>query len=134
MGVTYLLDTHVFLWLLSEPERLPENLREDLADPHTTLLVSAVSAMEVATKARIGKLSQALYLADPVVWAAKLDQIGADPLPLTTEEALYAGSNPWPHRDPWDRLLAAQAVIRNVPLVTADADLTAAPGVRTRWR
>lgn len=129
MGVTYLLDTHVLLWLLASPERVPDEVRATLAAGTTTLLGSAVSAMEVATKARTGRLPGAEALV--ATWAARLAELRVEELPLRTDHALLAGSMRWEHRDPFDRLLVAQAIVENVTFVTADATVRALPGLRT---
>lgn len=124
MGVTHLLDTHVFLWLLTRPERVPETIRASLADPRNPLVVSAVTALEVATKVRLGKLS-APGLTD--AWDRQLVDIGATPLSIATDHALLAGRLSWAHRDPFDRLLVAQAMLEGMSLVTVDAALTQLP-------
>lgn len=124
----FLLDTHVFLWLLGEPDRVGQAARSLLADRQNRLLVSAVSAMEVATKIRLGRLA-APGLVE--TWQAKVVAMSAEPLPLDTEHALLAGSMRWEHRDPFDRMLAAQAFVENLTLVTADRDLLALPGLKT---
>lgn len=77
MGVTYLLDTHVFLWLLGEPQRMPSDVLEDLASHSNRLLVSAASAMEVATKVRLGRLDQAGVVVDS--WSARVADLRAEP-------------------------------------------------------
>lgn len=128
MGMTYLLDTHVVLWLLGAPSRLAQGLRDELADPQTRLLVSAASAMEVATKTRLGKLDVGHTLVP--TWSRHLEQIRAEGLAVTTAHALLAGSMAWPHRDPFDRLLVAQALTEGVPLISGDAAMTAVPGLR----
>ena len=124
MGVTYLLDTHVLLWLLTTPERIPGPVRGALADPQNRLLVSAVSALEVATKVRVGKL-QAPGLLDS--WASRVEAMGAEELPISTEHALLAGRMAWAHRDPVDRLLVAQAILAGMSLVTVDSALISLP-------
>lgn len=131
MGVTYLLDTHAFVWLLGSPDRIAEPLRSELASTANRLLVSAVSAMEVATKVRLGRFDAAGTLVS--TWERRVDDIDAEPLDLTTAHALHAGSMPWAHRDPFDRMLAAQAIIENVVLVTTDAAFDTLPAVRTAW-
>lgn len=131
MGVTYLLDTHAFVWLLGEPERLSGSLRADLGSTANRLLVSSVSAMEVATKVRLGKFDEAASLVG--AWERRVTDLDADTLDLTTAHALYAGSIAWEHRDPFDRLLAAQAVIENVTLVTADPAFASLQGLRRAW-
>ncbi|UZN04572.1 type II toxin-antitoxin system VapC family toxin [Cellulomonas sp. S1-8] len=122
MGVSaYLLDTHVLLWLLGEPRRVPLDVRDRLADPEIDLFVSAVSALEIATKQRLGKL-EAGDLVD--AWTHRLAEIGVTELPVTAEHALLAGRLQWTHRDPFDRLLVAQSVVENARLVTQDAAIT----------
>jgi len=114
----YLLDTHVLLWLLGDPDRVAPGVRTRLADPAVDLLVSAASALEVATKQRLGKLD-AGDLVD--AWARRVAEIGATELAVTGEHAVLAGRLEWHHRDPFDRLLVAQAVVENATLVTQDA-------------
>jgi PIN domain nuclease of toxin-antitoxin system len=121
VGVTHLLDTHVLLWLLTQPQRVPEAVRASLAYPENPLVVSAVSALEVATKVRLGRL-HAPGLTD--AWGRQLANIGAQPLSVTTDHALLAGRLTWGHRDPFDRLLVAQATLEGMSLVTVDAALT----------
>lgn len=132
MAVTYLLDTHVFLWLVSAPERVPA--RELLRLPGTRLLVSSVSAMEVATKVRLGKLREGVPLANESTWYEALCTMRADELPISTRHSLLAGGMDWGHKDPFDRLLAAQAIIEEVPLMTADQAFTGLDGLMTFWR
>jgi PIN domain nuclease of toxin-antitoxin system len=83
------------------------------------LLVSTVSAFELSTKARLGKLDAA----KPVLlaYAQYLDELGATELAVTSRHALVAGQLDWSHRDPFDRLLAAQALLEDATLVTRDA-------------
>lgn len=118
MGVRYLLDTHVLLWLLGDPDRVPPVVRDELADPAVTLLVSAASALEVATKQRLGKLDAGDLVG---FWARRVEEIGGTELPVRADHAVLAGGLAWDHRDPFDRLLVAQAVIENATLVTVDA-------------
>lgn len=115
--MSHLLDTHVLLWLLADPMRVPELVRTKLADPEVPLLVSAVSALEIATKTRLGKLPD-VGLLD--AWQRRTDEIRARQLSISTEHCLLAGTMGWAHRDPFDRLLAAQAIIEGATLVTVD--------------
>lgn len=130
MSRTYLLDTHVVLWLLAEPDTVDPTTRAALADPASTLVVSAASAMEVATKTRLGRLP-AEYAALVQAWEQRVRDLRAIELPITGQHAVLAGSLVWDHRDPFDRFLAAQAIIENVTLVTRDAELTAFAQVAT---
>lgn len=114
-----LLDTHVLLWWLDGDERLIPAARSLIADESNEILVSAASAWEISTKVRIGKLPGAVEV------AAKLPQIivsqGFVALSITIDHALRAGVLPGPHRDPFDRMLAAQAQAENIPIISKDA-------------
>lgn len=113
-----LLDTHVFLWALLEPERLSKTAKRLLEDLQTEILLSAASAWEIATKHRLGKLSRASYLIKHFEQAVY--SLQARELPVTRTHALKAGAWPAKHRDPFDRMLAAQALLEGLPLLTAD--------------
>ena len=128
MGVKHLVDTHVLLWLLSAPERISEPVRDALADRSNPLLVSPASVLEITTKVRLGKLETADLI---TTLGRRLDGMGADVLAINLEHALLAGSMPWPHRDPFDRLLVAQATIEDATLVTVDAAIVDLPVPRT---
>lgn len=126
-----LLDTHALLWTLLEPERIPPAVLAQIRDSRTELLVSAVSAWEIATKHRLGKLNGAgAVLAS---YHGHLRRLRAGELPISGIHALNAGSLPWEHRDPFDRMIVAQAMVESVPVATADKTLAAFPGVRTVW-
>lgn len=113
-----LLDTHTLLWAAHQPSKLSVRAREALLDEEIQLLVSPVSAMEIATKERIGKLEHATDLARNFV--RQVNILGAKQLFITAEHAQMAGLIDSPHKDPWDRLLAAQSAIEGVALVTVD--------------
>ena len=86
--------------------------------------VSAASALEISTKVRIGKL---VAPALPKTMGRRVVELGATPLPVTLEHGLLAGSLRWDHRDPFDRILVAQAMLEELVLVTVDAAVTALP-------
>lgn len=130
MGVSYLLDTHVFLWLLGEPDRIADATLRELASTDNRLVVSAVSAMEVATKVRLGKLESARHL--PNTWSARVRDIGGEELDISTDHALLAGSMTWQPRDPFDRFLVAQALTDNLTLVSTDDAMKGVPGLSLR--
>ena len=113
-----LLDTHVLLWALLAPERLSERVRDLVRDRRTTVLVSAASAWEIATKHRLGKLPDAGDVVGG--YGDHLRRLGVDELPVTSAHALTAGSFAIAHRDPFDRVLAAQALHEGVSLATSD--------------
>ena len=124
MGVKHLVDTHVLLWLLSAPDRIPEAVLATLADRSNALMVSTASALEISTKVRLGKLDAAEL---STTLPGRLTGIGADVLPITLEHAMLAGSLSWAHRDPFDRLLVAQTTVEDATLVTVDAALVGLP-------
>jgi len=128
--MNYLLDTHVFLWLLGDPDRIAEAALRDLANTDNRLVVSAVSAWEVATKVRLGKLESARNLAG--TWSARVRDIGGEDLAITPAHALLAGSILWRHRDPFDRLLVAQALADNLTLVSNDGAMNDVVGLSVR--
>lgn len=127
----YLLDTHSLLWALTDPSRLGSLAHEALADRSSSLVVSAVTAWEIATKHRLGKLPQADALLG--AYSRHLDRLGAERLPVSEEHALLAGRLDWAHRDPFDRMLAAQAILESLTLVTADEAFTSLPGITLLW-
>lgn len=114
-----LLDTHVFLWWLFDDRRLSAALRERIGDPAESVVVSAASVWEIATKYRFGKLPHAAQVArDTPAWIIKA---GFEPLPISPIHAQLAGSWDVAQRDPFDRMLAAQSRIERIPLATTDA-------------
>ena len=129
--MTYLLDTHVMLWALTEPTRLGRTARDVIENRSSRLIVSAVSAWEITTKHRLGKLPQADVLLG--AYAKHLDRFGAIRLSVTEDHALLAGRLDWNHRDPFDRMLAAQAMIESLVIITGDPAFTGCPGVPTLW-
>ena len=114
-----LLDTHALLWWLDGDARLSKRARAAIADARTICLVSAASAWEVTTKARLGKLPGALEVAADISGCLRSQQF--TPLDITIDHAQRAGSLPGEHRDPFDRMLIAQSQAENLPLVSNDA-------------
>ena len=128
--VTYLVDTHALLWWLFDDPKLSPTARAVLADPANSLYVSSASAWEIATKHRLGKLPSAGVLVHDIAgWVARA---GFRELPVTISHAQRAGAARQPHRDPFDRMLAAQSVIEGLPLVSADVALKVF-GVNLVW-
>jgi PIN domain nuclease of toxin-antitoxin system len=113
-----LLDTHVLLWALLEPQKLSPQLRDALEDSDNTLVVSAASAWEIATKWRLGKLPHARSVVEN--YAMALHRLAAVDLPISGAVARQAGLWDVPHRDPFDRLLAAQALSDELVLASTD--------------
>lgn len=115
-----LLDTHVWLWMLTAPEKLREQ-RPMLEDPGTRLLLSAASTWEIALKYALGRLP--LPESPDSYVPTRMRSTGVEPLPITPGHTLAAAALPLLHRDPFDRLLIAQAQQLGIPLVTADTVL-----------
>ena len=128
--MAFLLDTHALLWWLAEPERLSPAVHATLADPGQTVFISAASAWEIATKHRLGRLPTAEVLLQEG-WPL-MERQGFQPLPVSWSHGLRAGSYPMPHRDPFDRLLAAQAELEQLILITLDPALAPFP-CQTLW-
>ncbi len=116
MAERLLLDTHALLWWCSEAESLSATARDAISDGNNLIYVSAVSAMEIATKFRIGKLPESQALAENFV--AEIDREGFVELPLSAAHAQRGGSLAIAHKDPFDRLLIAQAQIEDLKLVS----------------
>lgn len=129
--VSYLLDTHALLWALTEPASLGAQANHIIADADQRLVVSAATAWEISTKQRLGRLPQA----DGIVstYTRNIERLGASELQITAEHALLAGRLDWDHRDPFDRMLAAQAMTESLTLITKDAAFATLPGIRTLW-
>jgi PIN domain nuclease of toxin-antitoxin system len=128
--MTILLDSHVFYWWQTNDPRLSRHARELIEDEQDDVYVSAVVAWEIANKVRYGKWPEAKLLVDRFFELIVED--GFLPLPITLQHAHLAGSLAGRHRDPFDRMLAAQAQIENVSLVTADPVFQAF-GTRVLW-
>lgn len=125
-----LLDTHVFIWMMIDDTRLSATAKTALADPANQLWLSAASVWEMSIKVGIGKLT----LADPLPSFVSdgLVKARASELPVTIRHALRVATFPLHHTDPFDRIIAAQALDESMSLVTADAKL-APYGVSIIW-
>src|SRR5258708_29499991 len=113
-----LLDSHTFFWLVQADGGLSRSARKAIEAADAAVYVSAITAWEIAYKFSTGKWPQAEILARDLV--AIMFALGFEPLPLSLEHARHAGVLRSPHRDPFDRMLAAQAEIEDIPLVTVD--------------
>ena len=126
----YLLDTHALAWWLLDDVKLKSSAHEAIADPQNEIIVSAASAFEVATKLRLGKWPEMEALArnfETLVIAERFSL-----LPVTPAHALLAGTMAGEHKDPFDRILAAQAKLERLTIVSADGALDVF-GVARLW-
>ncbi len=130
MSLGLLLDTHALLWWAHQPNRLSARAHDAISDGSSDVFVSPVSAIEIATKTRKRKLEFDSPLASDFAAQIALDEFKE--LPVTSEHAQLAGSFDNPHQDPWDRLLAAQAQLVGLALITNDGALKTF-GVETLW-
>lgn len=117
--MNFIVDTHAWLWSLASPERLSAEARALLSSSGNVVYLSAASAWELAIKAALGKID----LPEPVeaFVPARMARQGITALPITHAHALRVSTLPPHHRDPFDRLLIAQALVERLPIVTADA-------------
>ena len=125
-----LLDTHVWLWWITEPERLSAGAAAAVEDGGNELLLSVASSWEIAIKYALGKLP--LPEAPEEFVPKRLMRDGISTLHIEHRHALHVASPPFHHRDPFDRLLVAQAQLESIPLVTSDPKFLPY-GVITIW-
>ena len=125
-----LLDTCTLIWATFSPKSLTPKVRKIIADKNNIILVSAASAWEIATKVRLGRLPGVERLERDYLNA--IDAAGYTPLAIDTESALRAGRFASAHRDPFDRMIAAQALALDIPVLSPDAQLDSL-GARRVW-
>jgi PIN domain nuclease of toxin-antitoxin system len=126
-----LLDTHVFLWAVAEPKRLSSKARSSITKLENQIFVSPVTAYELSYKHCQGKLPSGTAIVTS--FGRQLARLYASELAVSTPHTLAAGQLNWDHKDPFDRMLAAQAMVEGLTLVTADEDLQAFEPVATLW-
>ncbi|QLG12789.1 type II toxin-antitoxin system VapC family toxin (plasmid) [Deinococcus sp. D7000] len=116
-----LLDTHLLLWITLKPELIPSSLQVQLSDSQNQVVLSAVDAWEMSIKHALGRLPEAApLLAD---FPSVASRLGADVLDISPAHAIRAGALEWMHRDPFDRMLVAQALEDGLRLVTLDGHI-----------
>ena len=125
-----LLDTHAFLWWIADSRRLSGRAYRAIADEEHDISVSAASAWEIATKHRLGRLPSAEALTYDI--GARIARQGFHEMSITVDDASRACALPQHHRDPFDRMLIAQALSRNLALVSSES-LFDRYGVRRLW-
>lgn len=128
--MNFLLDTHALIWWFLDDPHLSAKVDRLLDDPQASVHVSGATAWEIATKYRIGKLQEAAAIVTD--FPALVVRCHFIPLPVTIEHGHHAGLLTGEHKDPFDRMLAAQAIIEDRGLVTADPAM-AGMGARLIW-
>ena len=126
-----LLDTHTVLWATLSPSSLSRKASAIIADERNVILVSAASAWEIATKVGLGKLPGAEMLEREFLEI--MNRAGYTLLPIDVESALRAGRLIGEHRDPFDRMIASQALANDIPILSTDSRLDAF-GARRIWQ
>lgn len=122
-----LLDTHSLIWALQGSTQLSADARRQILDPANEIWMSAVSVYEYGLQVTLGRITPF-----PLPIAIECLDLGCQLMDITTAHAERAAQFPLTHRDPWDRILAAQAMIEDMVVVTRDAEI-AALGARTVW-
>ncbi|MCA0154902.1 type II toxin-antitoxin system VapC family toxin [Tsukamurella sp. M9C] len=112
-----LLDTNALLWLVKSPELVAPQALAVVGDPGNDLFVSAASAWEIAIKTRLGRLDGSGILSS---WKETLESMAAQELAMDSADATLAGQLNWEHRDPFDRMIVAQATRRGLAIATSD--------------
>ena len=115
-----MLDTHTFAWAIGDPARLGAKARSYLSDSANTLLVSAVCSWEMSIKHHLGRWPEVAPFLDAELYEEFLAQLGARELPIRASHARLAGGLEVSHKDPFDRLLVAQALLEGVTLLSQD--------------
>ena len=113
-----LLDTHVFLWWITDAPQLPSHVRDLISDGENEFFLSAASCWEIAIKARLGKIT--LPARPDVYIADQMAENAIQGLPIEASHAFQVFHLPLHHRDPFDRMLIAQAQVENLPIMTSD--------------
>lgn len=125
-----LLDTHTLLWWFSDDPALSRAARKNIAETKNTLIVSAASAWEIAIKVRLGKLPSAWDLTAD--FSGLIEREGFQLLAISGEHGIRAGLLPGPHKNPFDRILIAQAQAENIPIISNETSFDSY-GVRRLW-
>jgi len=125
-----LLDTHVFLWWITDEPQLPAHIRKVISDIGNELFFSAASCWEIAIKAQLGKIK---LPAKPDIFISEQLAINEiQSMPVQSSHALHVFNLPPLHRDPFDRIIVAQAYLENMPVITSDS-LISQYDIATIW-
>jgi len=130
-AVKYLLDTHTFLWVALDDSKISDTAKNAIRDKDAKIFVSPVTAYEIMNKYRIGKLPEYAYVAEN--YLDVFYKLGAEELLIGTKHLHFAGKFEWSHRDPFDRMLAAQVTIDDLTLITNDPAFQELSWIKVLW-
>jgi PIN domain nuclease of toxin-antitoxin system len=125
-----LLDTHTLAWSIGQPENLSQKVQRLIESPETKILVSAVSVWEMSIKHKLGKWPEVAAFMDETLYDTFLETLDAEELPVSSRHTRLAGQFDMSHKDPFDRLLVAQAILEGIPIVSKDNVLDQFPITR----
>jgi len=125
-----LLDTHSFLWAITDPDKMSPQALEILSNKSNQVFLSVASGWEIAIKSKLGKLSLPINIESYILKQIAIAAI--DVLPIQMSHALHVYKLPLHHQDPFDRIIIAQSQLENLPIVTGDSTIARYP-VRTLW-
>jgi PIN domain nuclease of toxin-antitoxin system len=128
--VRLLLDTHALAWAVGAPERLSDSARAALEDPATLLFLSPVSVWEMSIKFKQGRWPEVAPFLDEALYKEFLSRLRAEEVCITSRHTRLAGQFSAEHRDPFDRLLAAQSIEEGMAILSCDAALDNFPLTR----
>lgn len=126
-----LLDTHTFLWAMGQPAKLSKKALAAIRAPENDLFVSAATAWELSIKFQLGRLPEAASIL--ARFDALAEALGAQALSMNVAHSVLAGALDWDHTDPFDRMLAAQALTENLSLVSRDRAFASLRGLKLLW-
>jgi PIN domain nuclease of toxin-antitoxin system len=124
-----LIDTHIWAWVLTDDEAITPAMRHEIVSNNHA--ISPVSFYEIVQKVRLGKWPQMAAFANDLPMIAQKTRLSV--IPVEGEIAQLAGSLDWPHRDPFDRLIAATALVNGLQLISADPAFDSLIGLRRLW-
>ena len=127
----FLLDTHIFLWMISSPQKLKQKVKLILENGDNLLFLSAMSGLEISIKYQIGKLKLPEQPVDYII--KKMNEYAIEELSIKMVHAAYVNTLPEIHKDPFDRLLIAQSIIEKLPLITNDKIIKKYSDIELIW-
>lgn len=127
----YLLDTHAFLWWITDKSTLSGKVRDIISDSNNELFLSAASGWEIVIKCQLGRLRLAEEVIDDYL-PRQMSLNAIQPMPITMRHCLYIHNLPVIHKDPFDRIIIAQSILEDMPIITRDVRITEY-NVKTTW-